>query len=246
MTLQELCTSVSRDLTSSCVLPATVPPKEIERIVQQQKKWFYDNYDESVEDCMFIIPKSEFSKPEFKKYREFVLPDNVYAVVQAPTEIKGHNLYLLTKDADLSADRLWASQIYMSPLNGDELVMRVAQYHFFDLSQAMTVTTLAFSYNNLTHKIKILGRDPQYDVYIRVASKIPDEKLFEDYYFQRWITAKAKISLASILGRYNFNLMGEVSINYADIKDEGKEELDEIKQTIADKQTPDHILLWNG
>jgi hypothetical protein len=73
----------------------------------------------------------------------------------------------------------------MSPLNGDELVMRVAQYHFFDLTQAMTVQTIAFSYNNLTHKLKIIGRDPQYDVYVRCASKIPDEKLFDDYYFQR-------------------------------------------------------------
>lgn len=246
MTLQEFSVQISRDITSSCILPATVPPKEIERITNQQKKWFYDNYDEAVEDCTFIIPKSDFQTAAFKKYREFKMPENVYAITQAPTEIKGHNLYLLTKDADLSADRLWASQIYMSPLNGDELVMRVAQYHFFDLTQAMTVSTIAFSYNNLTQKLKIIGRDPAYDVYIRVASKIPEEKLFDDYYFQRWVTAKAKISLASILGRYNFNLIGEVSINYADIKDEGKEEIDTIKEEIQGKQTADFIMLWNG
>lgn len=244
MTKQEFASLISRDLTSSCVLPVSVPPKEIERIADQSMKWFYENFEDAVEENFFIIPQAEFVKDGWKQKREFQLDDCVVNLADAPREIKGAS-FLFTMDRDISEDRLWASQIYLSPMNGDELVMRVAQYSFWDLTKAMWIDSLAFSFNHITKKLKIKGRDPRYDVIMRVFTKVPAEKLYENYYFQRWVTAKAKISLASILGRFNINLIGNVTINYSDIRSEGKDEIDEIKEDIKGLSPPDWIITWH-
>lgn len=245
MTIQQLATEISRDLTSSCVLPVTVPPLEIQRIIKQSEKWFYINVEESVEDGWCVIPISEFNKPGWKKHRSFKMPDCVVAMTDAPREIKGAS-FLGINNPDFSLDRMLAASVYLSPMNnGDEMVNMVAQMSFWDLSKSFTVDSLAFSYSEASKTLKIIGRDPRYDVMIRFAKKVESENLYENYYFQRYVTAKAKISLANILGTYQFNLMGGVTINFSDIKSDGKDELTEIKEEIAGQQTADFIMTWH-
>jgi hypothetical protein len=57
--------------------------------------------------------------------------------------------------------------------------------------------------------------------------------------------AKAKISLARILGFFNYQLVGGVQINYADIRAEGMAELQEMKDKIADIQQCDFFVMFN-
>lgn len=244
MTLPELAIQVSRELTASCVLPVTVPAKEIERIVKQSEKWFFRNYQDAVEERMMVIPIRYFQDTRFKQTREFILDDCVVALVDAPREMKGGGLFL-TFDKDISDDRFIASEIFMSPNNGDQMVMMAARYAFWDLSKAFMIDSLAFTFNENTKRLFIKGRDPQYDVVVRYAAKIPDDKLYDDYYFQRYVTAKSKIALATILGTYAFNLIGGVTINYSDIKSDGKEELTEIKDEIAGQSTTDWFFCFH-
>jgi hypothetical protein len=244
MTLAQLAMTVSAELTSSCVLPVTTPPKEIERIIHQSEKWFFKNYQDAVEERLMVIPIRYFQTPQFKQNRQFTLDDCVIALVDAPREMKGGGLFL-TFDKDISDDRFIASEIFMSPNNGDQLVSMAARFAFWDLSKAFMIDTLAFTFNENTKRLFIKGRDPQYDVVIRYAAKIPEEKLYDDFYFQRYVTAKAKISLANILGTYAFNLIGGVSINYSDIKADGKEELTEIKEEIAAQSTVDWFFTYH-
>lgn len=242
MTKAELVDAVLRELDTSFALPTQMQPTEVERIIDQTALWFYENYRESVEMQYFIISADQFKLPEFKATRTIQMPKCVVSVFEVK-EITGAGL-IGTIDRDFADNKLIAAEIYLSPFNGDGLVFRTAQYQFFDLTRAFFLEWIRYNFNRRTLKLKILGRDPTRDVFIQTYIKIPEENLYDDYYFYRYVTAKSKISLGRMLNMFNFQLMGGVTPNSADIKAEGEAEILKIEQEIKDQDPPDFFMTW--
>jgi hypothetical protein len=244
MTKNDLVQQVQRELDTSFALPAQLQPEEIERIISQELVWFYDNYREAVETQYYIIKNSEFQSPDFRANRTILMPECVVSVFEVK-EITGAGL-LGTVDRDFADNKLIASEIYLSPFLGDGLVYRIAQYQFYDLTKAFFMDLIRFDFNRRTKKLKILGRDPRRDVFIQTYVGIPEDKLFEDYYFFRMVTAKAKLSLARQLSFFDFNLMGGIRINVSDLRSEADAEIQKIEQEIKDQDTPDYFFVWHA
>jgi len=242
MTKQELVEMVQRELDASFALPSQLQPTEIERIIDQVSVWFYENYREAVEMQYYIMRASEFAKPEFKKTRTIMMPECVVSVFECK-EITGAGL-LGSIDRDFADNKLIASEIYLSPFTGDSLVFRTAQYQFFDLTRAFFLEWIRYDFNRRTKKVKILGRDPYRDVFFNTYVKIPDDKLYEDYYFFRYVTAKSKIALGRMLSFFDYNLMGGIKVNAQDIKSEGETEVEKIEQEIKDQDTADYFNIF--
>jgi len=205
--------------------------------------WFYENYRDSVETQYFIIKLEEFQKPAWKECRVINMPEGVVSVFEV-REITGAGL-LGTVDRDFADNKLIASEIYLSPFLGDGLVYRIAQYQFFDLTKAFFMDLIRFDFNRRTLKLKILGRDPRRDLFIQTYVKIPADKLYDDYYFYRYVTAKSKLSLARQLSFFDFNLMGGIKINVSDLRSEATEEIAKVEQEIKDQDTPDYFMVWH-
>lgn len=243
MTKQELVEIVQREIDTSFALPSQLQPAEIERIIDQVSIWFYENYREAVETQMFIMRASEFARPEFKQTRTVFMPECVVSVYEVK-EITGAGL-IGTIDRDFADNKLIASEIYLSPFTGDSLVFRTAQYQFFDLTRAFFLEWIRYDFNRRTRKLKILGRDPVKDVIFMTYVRIPEDKLYEDYYFMRYVTAKSKISLGRMLSFFDYNLMGGIKVNASDIKAEGEAEVEKIEQEIRDQDSPDYFSTWH-
>lgn len=242
MTKQELVDMVARELDVSFALPSQLQPTEIERIIDQSAIWFYENYREAVETQYYIMRKEEFKRPEFFKNRTVMMPDCVVSVFECK-EITGAGL-IGSIDRDFADNKLIASEIYLSPFTGDSLVFRTAQYQFFDLTRAFFLEWIRYDYNRRTNKLKILGRDPNKDVFFNTYVKIPDDKLYEDYYFIRYVTAKSKIALGRMLSFFDYNLMGGIKLNSMDIKSEGETEVEKIENEIRDQDSADYFSIW--
>jgi hypothetical protein len=243
MTRNDLVQMVLRELDSSFALPVQIQPQEIERNIDQSALWFYENYRDSVETQYFIIKLEEFQKPAWKECRVINMPEGVVSVFEV-REITGAGL-LGTVDRDFADNKLIASEIYLSPFLGDGLVYRIAQYQFFDLTKAFFMDLIRFDFNRRTLKLKILGRDPRRDLFIQTYVKIPADKLYDDYYFYRYVTAKSKLSLARQLSFFDFNLMGGIKINVSDLRSEATEEIAKVEQEIKDQDTPDYFMVWH-
>lgn len=244
MTKNELIEYVQRELDTSYALPSQLTPAEIERIIGQSETWFYENYREAVETNYWIISKGEFSKPEFRANgRVIQMPACVVSVFEVK-ELTGAGL-IGSIDKDFTDNKLIASEIYLSPFTGDSLVFRTAQYQFYDLTKAFFLEWIRYDFNRRTGRLKILGRDPIHDVFINSYIKIPQEKLYDDYYFQRYVTSKAKISYGRMLAFFNYQLMGGITVNAADIKQEGQTELEQVIQSIKDEDSPDYFMTWH-
>jgi hypothetical protein len=242
VTKQELVETVQRELDASFALPSQLQPSEIERLIDQTSVWFYENYREAVEMQYYIMAVGEFRRPEFLTTRTVTMPECVVSVFEVK-EITGAGL-LGTIDRDFADNKLVASEIYLSPFTGDGLVFRTAQYQFFDLTRAFFLEWIRYDFNRRTRKVKILGREPRQDVFFNTYVKIPEDKLYEDYYFFRYVTAKSKISLGRMLSFFDYNLMGGIKVNASDIKAEGEAEVEKIEQEIKDQDSADYFSVW--
>ena len=243
MTKNELVQTVLRELDSSFALPVQIQPAEIERNIEQTSRWFYENYRDSVETQYYIIKSDQFQLPEFKANRTIMMPECVISVFEVK-EITGAGLLGIV-DRDFADNKLIASEIYLSPFTGDSLTYRIAQYQFYDLTKAFFMDLVRFDFNRRTLKLKILGRDPRRDLFIQTYVKIPEDKLYDDYYFYRYVTAKSKLSLARQLSFFDFNLMGGIKINVGDLRSEATEEIAKIETEIDNQNTPDYFTVFH-
>lgn len=243
MTRDELIELMNNEITASGALPYSIPAREAERIVDQALNWFYINYGPAVETQYYVIQRQWFSDPEFKKTRSILLPDCVVSVWEC-REISGGGR-LGTIDRDFSDNRLLAAEIYLAPFASDDLVLRTAQYSYWDLTKAFILERVRYDYNANTHRLKILGRDPRKNLFINTYVKIEESKLYDDWFFQRYVIAQGKVSLGRILGMFQFNLPGGIAIDGSKMSDEGKEEIEQIKTKIDEENSPDWFYIFH-
>jgi len=240
MTKGELIQEVIDELSASCVMANKLSTGEIERIIKRTEKWFWDNYEDSLEHRYMVLKNPVFNTEEFRQTRAIQMPDCVESVWEL-REINGGS-FLGTIDKDFSDNKLIGSEVFMSGNLGDNLVTLASRMSFFDQAKAFMLERISHTWNHLTKKIFISGRNPSRDVFLQVHVRIPLDRLYEDQFFLRYVIGKAKISLGNTLGRFTYNLIGGVTINYQDLLSQGSEEVKQVEEEIQSRNSPDWFL----
>lgn len=243
MTKAELINIVQGELTASCALPYSPPDKEIDRIIELEMKWLYREYRELVTDRIYILDKRYYGSPEWKATRTYQLNKCTQGVKRVTEMTNGSRVFGIN-DPDLNFDRLMASDLYLTPLSSDQITYRTIQWSFWDLARAYNLVDINHRFNPNTHRLVITGRTPVESLFILAMDEIPREDAYEDPIVEKWIIAKSKISLARIMGTFNYQLAGNVTINYEQWRSEGQEELAELKETVNDNNSPDWFLMF--
>jgi len=238
-----LISEIQAAISNSCALPEQLPEAEVRRIIHRARDWAWVNYQYAVEQKLMAIPIEIFYNPNFnKEHRAIQMPDCVVAVTEFK-EINGVGI-IGQPERDFSDSKLLGAEIFLSPFQGDNLVYRTAMYSYFDLAKNYMLDWIRYKFSYNTKRLTVLGRIPCASCYCTVLTKIPDESLYEDELFVRYCLAQSKIELGRILGRFGFNMPGGVTINFADIKEDGKEEMAAIKEQIDGENNPDWFLQW--
>ncbi len=254
--LDALIKEINDDLTIGCQLPFTVPKKELARIIDRAKNYFYKIYEDSVEEMYIALPASAWSKQTFRKgiddesdtlsanninsTRGIVpMPSTVYSVNNV-FEWRGfsgedggwQSNYFSAGDVDFSIQKFIYSDTYGPGLGSENLMAYVINSSFLDMTRQVLLPQISYSYNRLTKKFRFQGELPKHACIFQVYNTIPDCALFQDEIFVRYCIAKAKVQLARILGTFSFNLPGNITINFDLISSEGKDELADIIEEI--------------
>ena len=239
-----LIQEVKDDISHSCALPYALNDLEIKRIIKRAKAYFHDNYQYAVESKIMVIDSKLFTEPQFRATRTIRMPDCVIGIWDV-REVGGSGL-IGTPDRDFSDSKLLGSELMLSPFVGDNLVYRTVLYSFFDLAKAFLLESFAFTYNKNTKNLTISGRDPSnVNVAIRADVAIPDENLYSDELFVRYVLAEAKINIGRLLGTFGYQLPGGVTINASAIQSIGQADKTEILAQIASETTASWFLQWN-
>jgi hypothetical protein len=263
--LNELINEINDELTIACQIPFTVPKKQLMRIVDRAKQYFYKIYEDSVEEMYIGLPRGavqkasfttgitsnsdELSEANLTNTRGIIpMPDRVWSVnnVFEINRFSGEDGGFGTNsfsglDPDFALDKFIYSDVYGAGIGSENLMYYVVNELFIDNSRQVLQPQISYSYNRLTKKFRFQGELPENAVIFQVYVTIPDCDLFNDEVFIRYCIAQAKISLGRILGTFDYNLPGNIKINYDLVKSEGQEELAAIIEEIKGDEGVDYF-----
>lgn len=263
--LDALIKEINEDLTVACQIPFTVPKKELSHIIDKAKKYFYKIYEDSIEEMYIALPATTFSKSSFKNGIStnseelsntnlnstrgiITMPDRVFSVydVFEISKFSGEDGGFGSRtfsagDPDFAIDKFIYSDAYGAGLGSENLMYYVVNELFIDNARQVLQQQISYKYNRLTRKFRFMGELPKHAVIFHVGAKIPDCDLYEDEAFFRYCLAQAKVQLSRILGTFNYNLPGNITINYDLIRGEGQEEIAAIVEEIKGDEGVDYF-----
>jgi len=233
--IEELVDLVQNELTISCALPRSLPDQNIRQIVETRAlPYFYRWYQFAVQKMYFLIRKDAFFTEEFTKYSYVNVPCEIQSVVYL-YEVRGTSLFQLgINTPNLSVNLGVTNQPYLSSYVttiGELGVYKTILDSMSDMLNQLNKYTLKYSFNQLNHRLHILT-NVKYDVIMEAYANIPQENLFRDDLFFKYVVGYAKVMLGNMVGRYDWTLPGSIKINSADLISQGKEEVKEVEEEI--------------
>jgi hypothetical protein len=242
MSEQELIEDINNEITYSGMLPYSLPEKELKRIIENDSRYFYDNWRHAVEPRYLLLPTDMFKTEQFKVSRTIQMPDCVQFVTDLK-EAKGASIFA-TIDRDFSEQKFIGSEVYLTPFMGESIMYRTIMFSFLDLTRGLILDTIAYDYNRNTNSLGVVGRTPKVNAVAKILKKIDKDKLFEDELFQRYVRAHSKVRLAHMLQTFNYQLPGDVTINYQNMVTTAEKEMEEVKAMMKGENTTDWMLLY--
>ena len=182
----------------------------------------------------------------------FMLPEKVVSVVGV-YEIGGFEgeagwggMLLGKHTGDISLQNLLYQNAYDRSLAvaADTTSYYIATESFLDIYRQIFQHPITFRYNRLTNNLRFLGELPRKDVIVDVLVAIPDCDMYNDDLFRRYVMADCKANLGRVLGTFNYQLPGNISINVEQIANEGNAEKDAILQEIKDMSGSWYIMTF--
>lgn len=234
-TIEEFIDSIQTELTIACALPKTLPDEAIRVIIEKRAlPWFYRNYQYAVQKLYYLIRKEAFQTDEFTKYNYVTVPCEIQSVTYL-YEVRSASLFQLgINTPNLSVNMGVTNQPYLSSYVttiGELGVYKTILDSMSDMLNQLNKYTLRHNYNQLNHRLHILT-NVKYDVVMEAYAEIPNENLFRDDLFFKYVAGYAKLQLGNMVGRYDWSLPGSVKINGADLVSQGQAEIKEVEEEI--------------
>jgi len=235
ITIEEFIDSIQTELNISCALPKTLPDEAIRLIVEKRAlPWFYRSYQYAVQKLYFFIHKAAFKCEEFTNYRYVTVPCEIQSVVYL-YEVRGDSLYQLgINTPNLSVNLGVTNQPYLSSYVttiGELGVYKTILDSMSDMLNQLNKYTLKHHFNQLNHRLHILT-NVEHNVIMEAYANIPNENLYRDDLFYKYVVGYSKVQLGNMVGRYDFTLPGAIKIQGADLISQGQAEIKEVEEFI--------------
>jgi hypothetical protein len=235
LTIEEFVDMISSELTISCALPKSLPDANIRQIIETRAKpWFYRTYQFAVQKIYYLIRKDAFFSEEFTKFNYVNVPCEIQSVTYL-YEVRGTSLFQLgINTPNLSVNLGVTNQPYLSSYVttiGELGVYKTMLDSMSDMMNQLNKYTLRYQFSQLNHRLHILT-NIKHDVIMEAFANIPEENLFRDDLFFKYVVGWSKVNLGNMLGMYDFSLPGSVKINHSNLIAQGQAEIKEVEEEI--------------
>lgn len=248
---------IGDEITGSCMIPMMLPKTAVNNIINVAKSWFKEFYEDMMIEKYYVIPSAVFNDPIFKQTRTLTLDferqsggGEIYSVfgcfrTNNRSGYLGFNRFD-SADKDFSLHRHITAGFYNSSDasvagGANSLQDYVIHQMFYEMAHNIMENPLSFHYNRLVHSLKFMGEDPKTDVVIHCYETIPDCALFQNHSFFRYCVAQCLISMGSKLGIFEYNLPGNININFDNLQTLGENMLDQVKEEILAQNSADYF-----
>lgn len=246
LTIEEFVDLVQTEISVSCALPKTLPDANVRQIIETRAlPWFYRSYQFAVQKIYYLIRKEAFSSEEFTKYNYVSVPCEIQSVVYL-YEVRSASLFQLgINTPNLSVNLGVTNQPYLSSYVttiGELGVYKTMLDSMSDMLNQLNKYTLKYSFNQLNHRLHILTKI-NYDVIIEAYANIPQENLFKDDLFFKYVVGWSKVQLGNMLGMYDWTLPGGIKINHANLITQGQAEIKEVEEEIKGQSNSNWFIM---
>ena len=233
--IEEFIDIVNSDITVFGTLPKNLPDAAIRQFVETRAlPWFYQNYQYAVSKMYYLIRMEAFLTEEFTKFRYIDLPCEVQSVSWI-YQLQGSNLLQLgINTPNLSVNLGVTNQPYLSSYVttiGELGTYKAMIDSMSDMLNQMNLYTTKYHFNQLAHRLNILS-DVKQDLVLEAYINIPNEDMFSDSYFTKYVTGWARAQEGRMLGKFEFNLPGGTKYNTGDMITQGNEEMKAVEEEI--------------
>ena len=233
--IEEFIDFIQSDITVFGTLPKNLPDAAVRQFVETRAlPWFYQNYQYAVSKMYYLIRKEAFLTEEFTKFRYIDLPCEVQSVSWIYQLQSASLLQLGINTPNLSVNLGVTNQPYLSSYVttiGELGTYKAMIDSMSDMLNQMNLYTTKFHFNQLAHRLNILS-NVKYDLVLEAYINIPNENMFSDSYFTRYVTGWARAQQGRLLGTFDFTLPGGVKYASADMVSQGNEEMKAVEEEI--------------
>ena len=233
--IEEFIDFIQSDITVFGTLPKNLPDAAVRQFVETRAlPWFYQNYQYAVSKMYYLIRKEAFLTEEFTKFRYIDLPCEVQSVSWIYQLQNANLLQLGINTPNLSVNLGVTNQPYLSSYVttiGELGTYKAMIDSMSDMLNQMNLYTTKYHFNQLAHRLNILS-NVKYDLVLEAYINIPNENMFSDSYFTRYVTGWARAQQGRLLGTFDFTLPGGVKYASADMVSQGNEEMKAVEEEI--------------
>lgn len=242
---------ISGTITSSHALPWDLPVDEFFKIVVRALKFFWNWSMTATEEQQYYLPSEEIIKFPKGIGHSVPLPFNIQDVFGFKPVGGVFNLRM----ASFAKMNLLHTQTYNyvsgsmhnnnfrdgykhQPASMSNIVLQLYEFAQYEELFGKVVSG---SFNNNSSMLTIKSKIDFPGLVISVFERLPVELLYDDLDFEDYVTACVEEQLGRIVTAFDFPLIGDVKINYDDIKENGKERKREIEEEIKESNNNDFV-----
>lgn len=235
-------------VTASHALPFNIPVDTFFHIVGQSMKFFWCWYQGATEELSYFAPWHEIQK--FKRGTGYGLrlPFNVENVFGWHLTRQAFNP-ALANFLRWNYIQTYSSSSAIGGIGGGgaggfrssyknqpaQLSNMVIQLYEFESYTEMFGRVVAASFNNNTSILNVRGSiDPGCGLVIDIFERCAPEALYDDPTFKEYVVACVEEQLGKIVSAFDFPLIGDVKINYDEIKSRGVEKKEAIETELKE------------
>lgn len=244
---------IQEEVSDASNIALEIKPDRIKTIMGEAAKYFYEWHPQAIQRKHFLLKRSDIEKARADKMNSVMkLPDAVKFVFRIR---KASSVSVLSEASYLRSPLMGMNRFSSMGMGGIGNLGSTSRYGAADMT-SVTLSMYEFqTYNSLsnnnrgvahnwsefTNEIAFMS-DVDHDLVIECGVRVPITSLYSDRLFRQYVVGKSLESLSRIIGTYDYRLVGNVTINWGDLKSDGKEMVEKVEEELRGYNTGSFII----
>jgi hypothetical protein len=232
LNLDELIDVVKNNVSLNCKLPYKLGNDNIERIIKfDALRYFYSEYKYALQKTYYYVDFQSFMKKHGTGIRSIYLPDEIETIKKIYL-VNYNDMYGLNSAMPGTLSLGMTAIPFIASLSMGEFGESLAvSQGISDALAQFSKNTLKFDFNG-NSKLFEVHTQLRHNLILEVYAQIPEEDLFGDIWFIKYVTGMAIQDYSIELSFTDQQLAGNTKINTDRLYDRGEKLLTEVKEHI--------------